>query len=84
MRQASPPFDRAMGRWLKTQRMALELSQERFWSPLGLSFQQGQKYESGANRVSFMVLVKLATTYKFSLDALGGYLAGYLKGGATK
>lgn len=79
MRQMAPAFDKALGRWLKTQRLALELSQNEMAANIGGTFQQWQKYESGINRLPFVVLVKLAVSYKFSLDALAQYLSPYLK-----
>lgn len=79
MRQQHPRFQRVMGNWLKVQRLSLELSQQKFWGPLEVTFQQGQKFESGVNRLPFVTLVKLFVKYKVSLDALATYLAPYLK-----
>jgi|TARA_R110002072_G_scaffold517_22_gene3234 transcriptional regulator with XRE-family HTH domain len=41
-----------IGRRLRERRIALGLSQSELAEKLGISFQQVQKYESGANRVS--------------------------------
>lgn len=46
------PVDIHIGQRLRERRMLLGLSQERLGELLGLTFQQVQKYERGANRVS--------------------------------
>lgn len=46
------PVDRNVGKILKKRRIELGMSQQAIGERLGLSFQQVQKYESGANRVS--------------------------------
>ncbi|MFZ2620320.1 MAG: helix-turn-helix domain-containing protein [Alphaproteobacteria bacterium] len=45
------PIDIHVGRKLKQRRTLLGLSQEKLADALGITFQQVQKYESGANRV---------------------------------
>lgn len=56
--------DQAIGERMRTQRMAIGMTQEELASRLGVSFQQIQKYERGANRVSAVRLSQIA-------DALG-------------
>ena len=46
------PVDRSVGRRVRMVRVSRGLSQTALASKLGLTFQQLQKYESGANRVS--------------------------------
>ncbi|ATC25188.1 helix-turn-helix domain-containing protein [Caulobacter vibrioides] len=46
------PVDRAVGRRLRARRRFLRISQGALADALGLTFQQIQKYESGANRIS--------------------------------
>lgn len=46
------PVDRHVGGRIRLQRVLLNLSQERVAKALGITFQQLQKYESAANRVS--------------------------------
>jgi transcriptional regulator with XRE-family HTH domain len=48
----SNPIDLAVGQRMKQRRRQLSWSQEELADKLGLSFQQVQKYERGANRVS--------------------------------
>lgn len=45
------PIDEHVGARLRLRRMALGLSQEKLGERLGLTFQQVQKYEKGANRI---------------------------------
>lgn len=46
------PLDAAVGRQLKARRQLAGLSQGALGDSVGVSFQQIQKYESGANRIS--------------------------------
>ena len=53
MAKKSPsPIDKHVGSRVRMQRTMLEMSQEKLGDALGLTFQQVQKYEKGANRVS--------------------------------
>ncbi len=52
IRDAPNPVDVHVGGRIKLRRTLLGLSQERLGDALGLTFQQVQKYERGANRVS--------------------------------
>ncbi|MGC1304282.1 MAG: helix-turn-helix transcriptional regulator [Caulobacteraceae bacterium] len=54
------PIDVTVGLKIRDARKARKLSQEQLGTALGMSFQQIQKYERGANRVSASVLVRLA------------------------
>ena len=49
---APHPIDVAFGARVRARRILLGISQERLGELLGLTFQQVQKYETGANRVS--------------------------------
>ena len=49
-------------------RMALGLSQMKLAEKIGVSFQQVQKYESGANKVSLEKLEKIAKALNISFD----------------
>ncbi|MFN9926323.1 MAG: helix-turn-helix domain-containing protein, partial [Phenylobacterium sp.] len=46
------PVDRHVGLRVRMRRKELGVSQERLAESLGITFQQVQKYERGANRVS--------------------------------
>jgi len=58
------PIDVHVGARIRTRRLLAGMNQETLAEKLGLTFQQVQKYESGANRVSASRLAEIA-------DALG-------------
>jgi transcriptional regulator with XRE-family HTH domain len=45
------PIDKHVGARVRMRRMMLSMSQEKLGDALGLTFQQVQKYEKGANRI---------------------------------
>jgi transcriptional regulator with XRE-family HTH domain len=51
MGDAPHPTDLRVGRLLRERRLELGMSQERLGSLLGVTYQQVQKYERGANRI---------------------------------
>jgi transcriptional regulator with XRE-family HTH domain len=63
-------LDVAVGRNVRIWRMAKGMSQTRLASRLGVTFQQVQKYESGANRIGAGRLVKLAAILGVPISAL--------------
>src|SRR6266480_6255785 len=54
------PIDIHVGSRIRTRRIYLDMRQEELGRKLGLTFQQVQKYESGANRVSASRLWEIA------------------------
>jgi transcriptional regulator with XRE-family HTH domain len=54
------PIDVHAGARMRARRKALGMSQQALADKLGVSFQQIQKYERGANRISFSTLVRSA------------------------
>ena len=74
--------DRHIGLRIRTRRLALGKTQEWLGEKLGLTFQQVQKYEKGANRVGGSRLVQIASALQTdpsfffestpSSDAVGG------------
>ena len=56
----SDPLDKALGAYIRVRRKRLGISQSKLAESVGVTFQQVQKYERGANRVSFSALVKIA------------------------
>lgn len=56
----SDPIDIHVGQRVRVRRMLLGMSQEKLGNYLGLTFQQIQKYESGANRIGSSRLYKLS------------------------
>jgi len=62
--------DIAVGRNVRIWRMARGLSQTQLAQRLGITFQQIQKYEVGANRIGAGRLVKIAATLGVPVTAL--------------
>lgn len=56
------PIDLHVGARIRMRRRLLGVSQEKLAEALGLTFQQVQKYERGANRVSASKLYEIART----------------------
>lgn len=52
MKKAPSPVDRHVGSRVRMRRITVGLSQEKLGEALGVTFQQIQKYEKGANRIS--------------------------------
>ncbi|MDZ4761593.1 MAG: helix-turn-helix transcriptional regulator [Alphaproteobacteria bacterium] len=68
MENKLPNFiDKHVGRRLRWRRRELRLSQEALAAKLGLTFQQVQKYERGANRISAGRLFELARALDTSI-----------------
>ena len=59
-RDIETEINRAIGRRIRTLRLARGFSQEACSTQLGISFQQLQKYEKGQNRISACALYRLA------------------------
>ncbi len=55
------PIDVHVGKRIRMRRLFLGMNQESLANALGLTFQQVQKYEGGANRVSASRLSEMAT-----------------------
>jgi transcriptional regulator with XRE-family HTH domain len=53
-------MDIALGAAVRLRRKTLGISQEALAEQCGVSFQQIQKYENGANRISFSRLIQIA------------------------
>jgi transcriptional regulator with XRE-family HTH domain len=66
----SDPTDVWIGKRIKTLREARGMSQESLAKAIGVTFQQVQKYEKGANRVSGGRLAKIATALKCEVSEL--------------
>ena len=54
------PTDKHVGARVRMRRMMLSMSQEKLGDALGLTFQQVQKYEKGANRIGASRLQQIA------------------------
>jgi transcriptional regulator with XRE-family HTH domain len=73
--QGPNPVDRHVGLRIRMRRKELGISQERLAEAIGLTFQQVQKYERAANRVSASKLWEmsraLSTTIGYFYEGLG-------------
>ena len=54
------PIDRHVGARVRMRRLLVSMSQERLGESLGITFQQIQKYEKGANRIGASRLQQIA------------------------
>lgn len=68
------PLDTALGARIRLRRLELGLTQDDLAQTIGVTFQQVQKYEHGANRVSVSRLIEIAQTLKCSAAELIGPL----------
>src|SRR5437667_10087380 len=59
-RKSPNPTDKHVGARVRMRRMMLSMSQEKLGDALGLTFQQVQKYEKGANRIGASRLQHIA------------------------
>lgn len=78
-------MDIALGAAVRIRRRTIGISQETLAEKCGVSFQQIQKYENGANRISFSRLVQIARALQCRvvelmdvLDEAGSELSGDL------
>jgi transcriptional regulator with XRE-family HTH domain len=62
------PIDIHVGARIRMRRKLLGISQEKLAEQLGLTFQQVQKYERGANRVSASKLFEIARSLQSSVS----------------
>ncbi len=80
------PIDVHVGLQVRLRRKELKISQEKLAETLGLTFQQVQKYERGANRISASKLYEIARTLRVPIgwffEGLGDPTAG--RGEATE
>jgi transcriptional regulator with XRE-family HTH domain len=61
------PIDIHVGLQVRLRRKSLKISQEKLAEALGLTFQQVQKYERGANRISASKLYEIARALRVSI-----------------
>src|SRR6201996_375422 len=65
--RAPNPIDVHVGLQVRLRRKELKISQEKLAETLGLTFQQVQKYERGANRISASKLYEIARALRVSI-----------------
>ena len=62
------PTDSHVGKRVRIRRLMLGLSQSELAEALGLTFQQVQKYEKGANRISASRLQQIAQILRMPVE----------------
>lgn len=67
MKPERDPVDVHVGGRLRLLRTARRLSLEELGRRIGVTYQQIQKYETGANRISASTLYRIAQTFEMSL-----------------
>jgi transcriptional regulator with XRE-family HTH domain len=82
------PIDVAVGARIRLRRRDIKVSQSKLADAVGVTFQQVQKYERGANRISASMLVRTASALRTSVawlvgeaedaPAIGGEVTGLL------
>jgi transcriptional regulator with XRE-family HTH domain len=72
MARRSGAYDVEIGKRIRAQRLSRGMSQEDLADRLGVTFQQLQKYEKGANRVSAARLREIAIALKLPISVLYG------------
>jgi transcriptional regulator with XRE-family HTH domain len=75
-RSVPDQLDIAIGAAIRLRRRQAGLSQEHLAEKCGVTFQQVQKYENGANRVSFSRLVQIAHALGLRIADLVGEIDG--------
>jgi len=60
LKKSTSTVDKEIGSRVRMRRMLIGMSQEKLGEMLGLTFQQVQKYEKGANRISVSRLLDIA------------------------
>ena len=68
--RAASSLDRQIGARIRARRIEVGMSQQTLANGVGVTFQQVQKYERGANRVSASKLVELAQVLDTTAAAL--------------
>ncbi len=71
-RKIPDPVDVEVGRRIRIQRMARGISQTELGEKIGVTFQQVQKYENGANRVGASRLTRIAKVLGVSVGTFFG------------
>jgi len=70
MSKSPNPIDIHVGARVRLRRMMIGMSQEKLGESLGLTFQQVQKYEKGANRIGASRLLTIASILDVPIEFL--------------
>lgn len=80
-RKRNIDLDKHIGKRLALFRAAQNLSQSDLASVIGITYQQLQKYEAGANRIAASTLYEIASYLRLSVEDFYG---GFYREGASK
>jgi transcriptional regulator with XRE-family HTH domain len=69
-KRGTTAIDQAIGERIRARRLQIGMSQQRLATLLGITFQQVQKYEKAANRVSAATLLTIAKILDAPMSAL--------------
>ena len=78
------PIDVHVGKRVRLRRTLLGLSQEKLGEKIGLTFQQVQKYERGANRISASRLWELSTVLDVPVEFFYSEISSETKQAASR
>ena len=67
-RDGAHPVDKHVGQRVRMRRLILGMSQTNLGDALGITFQQVQKYEKGANRISAGRLQHISKTFQVPVE----------------
>jgi transcriptional regulator with XRE-family HTH domain len=70
LKMAPNPIDQHVGRRVRMRRKMLAMSQQKLGAALGLTFQQVQKYETGATRISASRLQQMSHILQVPVEFL--------------
>ncbi|HEX7947128.1 MAG TPA: helix-turn-helix transcriptional regulator [Phenylobacterium sp.] len=79
--ESPDPIDLEVGTRMRIRRKQLHVTQSQLADHLGVTFQQVQKYERGANRISASMLVRAAERLEMSVGELVGEASGAVADG---
>ena len=83
VRKTPNPIDVHVGSRVRLRRMLVGMSQEKLGEMLGLTFQQIQKYEKGANRIGASRLYQIAQILGVPVQFFYDDMADEIKSGRT-
>ncbi|MNU29755.1 anaerobic benzoate catabolism transcriptional regulator [compost metagenome] len=69
MKRSTTEFDKELGAQVRSVRVAAGMTQSELGAAVGLTFQQIQKYEQGANRISASMLLQLSQALNADFSA---------------
>jgi transcriptional regulator with XRE-family HTH domain len=69
MKRSATEFDKELGAQVRNARVAAHMTQSELGAAVGVTFQQVQKYEHGANRISASMLLELGQALNVDFSA---------------